>query len=90
MNEGRFPVEAWEEIFSTVPPYPLDLPDDLVRAIADLIVKSREAAERLGSGLRTGDPLQIWMYPSLLRGAVNRLDGLVSRVELAQQDQETN
>jgi hypothetical protein len=74
MDDLRFPEEAWVEIFSTVPAYPRDLSDDLVRAIADLAIHARGLAESLPSALADGDHLAAWMEPTLTRGALQRVD----------------
>ena len=74
MNRSPFPEEAWDEIFSTVPEYPTDLPDDLVRYIADLAIHVRELAKNLETGLATGDALVTWMGPSLISGSLKYIE----------------
>jgi hypothetical protein len=82
MNEGPFPVEAWKEIFSTVPSYPMDLPDDVVRYIADLAIHVRQLAEDLGPALKAGNNLLAWSNPSLIMGSFKRIeDFIVSQMD---------
>jgi hypothetical protein len=79
MTESQFPVEAWKEVHSTVPPYPLGLSDDVVRILADLAIHIREAGAQLSTGL---DPknlnLLVALMPlSLISGGLKRLESVV-------------
>jgi hypothetical protein len=78
MDEGPFPAEAWKEIFSTVPSYPMNLPDDVVRYIADLAIHVRQLAENLGLALESRDRLAILMGPSLIKSSLNRVNEFIS------------
>ncbi len=77
MNRSPFPEDAWDDIFSTVPDYPTNLPDDIVRGIADLAIHVRELAKNLETGLATRDGLVIWMGPSLISGSLKNIERLV-------------
>jgi hypothetical protein len=82
MDEGPFPAEAWKEIFSTVPSYPMDLPDDVVRYIADLAIHVRQLAEDLGPALKAGNNLLAWSGPALIMGSFKRIeDFIVSQMD---------
>lgn len=72
--ERTFPVDAWKEIFSRIPAYPLDLPDDVVRAIADLAIHVKQLAENLGPAVASGDRLAIFMGPSLISSSLKRIN----------------
>jgi hypothetical protein len=81
-DEGSFPVEAWQEIFSTVPSYPMDLPDDVVRYIADLAIHVRQLAENLGPALEAGNNLLAWSGPSMIMSSLKRIeDFIVSQMD---------
>lgn len=71
---GTFPVDAWKEIFSRVPAYPLDLPDDVVCTIADLAIHVRQLAENLGKAVESGDRLLIYMGPSLISSCMKKIN----------------
>lgn len=77
MNEEPFPVGAWKQIFSTVPPYPMDLPDDMVRCIADLAIHVRQLAGSLGLALESQDRLAILMGPSLISSSLRRINEFI-------------
>jgi len=82
MNRSPFPEEAWEEIFSTVPDYPTDLPDDVVRYIADLAIHVRELAMNLGPALASGDRLRIFMGTSLATSPLENIKRyILSKIE---------
>jgi hypothetical protein len=76
--ESLFPIGAWKNIFSMVPRYPTDLPDDVVRYIADLAIRVRELAENLGPALKSQDRLAILMDPSLISGSLRRINEFIS------------
>lgn len=78
MDEGPFPTEAWKKIFSTVPSYPMNLPDDVIRYIADLAIHVRQLADNLGLALESGDRLAILMGPSLIKSSLNRINEFIS------------
>ena len=63
----------WAEIFSTVPPYPTELPDELRRIIAQAAITIRQAAEDMERGRRTGSLLDYQMPMSLLSGCLGRM-----------------
>lgn len=77
MNRSPFPEDAWDDIFSTVPDYPTNLPDDVVWNIADLALRVREMADDLGSALESGDRLRILMGPSLISGSMKRINEFI-------------
>jgi hypothetical protein len=72
--EAPLSPEDWAEIFSTVPPYPMDLPDELRRTIAQAAIDIRRAAEDMERGRRTGSLLDYQMPMSLLSGALRRME----------------
>lgn len=74
LNLKAFPVDAWKEIFSRVPAYPLDLPDDVVRYLADLAIHVRQLAEHLGESLKSGDRLMAYMGPSLISSCMKQIN----------------
>lgn len=82
MDRSPFPEDAWDDIFSTVPDYPTNLPDDMVWNIADLALRVREMADGLGAALETKDPLKMWMYPSLISGSLKRIEEYISETEV--------
>lgn len=63
----------WAEIFSTVPPYPLELPDELRRTIAQAAIVIRQAAADMERGRRIGSILDYQMPMSLLASCLNRM-----------------
>ena len=71
--EGPLAAEDWKEIFSTVPPYPTDLPDELRRIIAQAAITIRQAAEDMERGLRTGSLVDYQMPMSLLGVCIDRM-----------------
>ncbi len=73
-NEGSLSPDDWEKIFSTVPPYPTDLPDDLRRALAGLAISVREAAQQMEKGRRAGDLLTFNMPLSLISSGLKKLE----------------
>lgn len=81
MNEDPLKAEDWREIFSTVPMYPLNLPDELVREIAQLAINVRELAETLDKGIANKDTLTTWMGPSLVSGSLKRIKEQVLALE---------
>lgn len=87
--EGRFPVAAWKEIFSQVPPYPMHLSDELVRAIAGLAIHTREASREMESGLRSGNLLLFNMPLSLISGAVKHINEQAGKEWERKDDPET-
>lgn len=78
MNRSPFPEEAWDEIFSTVPDYPTNLPDDVIRYIADLAIHVRELAANLEAGLGSGNRLTTLMGLSLISGSMKRIEAFVA------------
>lgn len=74
-EEERFGPLAWAALFAMpAPEYPKDLPDDMVRALASLVLTIREAAENLDAGRRTGDLLTYFMPLSLITSQVRKLE----------------
>jgi hypothetical protein len=71
--EGPLSPEDWAEIFSTVPPYPTELPDELRRIIAQAAITIRRAAEDMERGRRTGSLLDYQMPMSLLTSCLQRM-----------------
>jgi hypothetical protein len=71
--------EAWKEIFSTAPPYP-DLPDNLVRAVAELGIRVREMAQQLEDGINKQDFLTFNMPLSLATGAARRVTDMATEL----------
>lgn len=78
MSRSPFPEEAWDQIFSEVPDYPTNLPDDVVRYIADLAIHVRELAANLEAGLESGNRLTTLMGLSLISGSVKRIEAFVA------------
>lgn len=72
-DEGWLSPEDWHTIFSTVPPYPMELPDELRRTIAGLAIDVREAAEHLERGRRTGSWLEYQMPNALISSALRKI-----------------
>jgi hypothetical protein len=72
--EGPLSPEDWAEIFSTVPLYPVELPDELRRTIAQAAIDIREAAEHMERGRRTGSLLDYQMPMSLLSSGLRRME----------------
>ena len=68
-----FPIDAWKEIFSKIPPYPMSLPDDLVRQIADLAIHVRNMPEQIEAGIDGENYLQTYMAVSLASGSLRRI-----------------
>lgn len=66
--------QDWKEIFSTVPAYPMDLPDELRRTIAGLAIAVREAAGHMERGRRIGSTLDYLMPMSLISSALRRME----------------
>lgn len=83
MGAERFPVDAWVEIFSKVPDYPLSLPDDLVRDIANLAIHVHDMAKQLGEGLVAEDPLMVLMPLSLISSSLKRIEQHVYEAAMA-------
>lgn len=73
-EEGPLSAQDWKEIFSTVPLYPMDLPDELRRIIAQLAIDVREAAEHMERGRRIGSTLDYMMPMSLISGGLRRME----------------
>lgn len=71
---GPLSAEDWKAIFSTVPPYPMDLPDELRRTIAQLAITIREAAGNMERGRRIGSTLDYLMPMSLISGGLKRME----------------
>jgi hypothetical protein len=71
--EGPLSAQDWKEIFSTVPPYPMDLPDELRRTIAQAAITIRQAAEDMERGQRTGSLLDYQMPMSLLGTCIDQM-----------------
>lgn len=69
-----FSPEDWETIFSMVPQYPTELPDEVRRIIAELAIMVREAAGHLERGRRINSTLDYLMPLSLIGGALKRLE----------------
>jgi hypothetical protein len=60
----------------------MDLPDDVVRYIADLAIHVRQLAEDLGPALKAGNNLLAWSNPSLIMGSFKRIeDFIVSQMD---------
>jgi hypothetical protein len=72
--DGSLSPQDWKTIFSTVPPYPMDLPDELRRTIAQLAIDIREAAEHMERGRRIGSTLDYQMPMSLISGGLRRME----------------
>ena len=83
IEQERFPVEAWVEIFSTVPGYPLKLSDDLVREIANLAIHVRNMGEQLEEGISAKEPLVLMMPLSLISSAMKRIEQQVYEAAMA-------
>lgn len=78
--DGTFPQSAWRQIFSTVPDYPTELPDDVVRYIADFAIKLREMPALLEKGLRTADYLTLNMPLSLCSSSLGTIRDRVEEI----------
>lgn len=74
--EPRFPIEAWQTVFSTIPAYPDDLPDEIVRELAQLAIVVREAGAMLTDGLNNDNLLLTLMPLSLISSSLKRLKEL--------------
>lgn len=84
-DEPRFPVEAWQEVFSApVPAYETSLSDDTIRALASLANHVREAAKLLVEGFEADDLLALYMPLALISGAQKRLNAAVEAMLDAQ------
>jgi len=73
-DEGALSAQDWKEIFSTVPPYPMDLPDDLRRTIAGLALIVRDAAGHMERGRNNKDLLTYLMPMSLISGSLKEME----------------
>jgi len=73
-EEDPLSAQDWKEIFSTVPPYPMELPDDLRCTIAQLAIDIRQAAEHMERGRRIGSTLDYLMPMSLISGALKKME----------------
>jgi hypothetical protein len=80
LADGRFPVTAWKELFSQIPPYPVNLPDDLVREIANLALHVQRLAPELDAHLYKGDFMLTDMPLSLATGALNKVRDRVNEI----------
>lgn len=89
LNEDPLRAEDWREIFSTVPMYPLNLPDELVREIAHLAICVRELAETMDKGIANKDTLTTWTGPALVTGSLKRIKEQVLELERKQKAQKT-
>ena len=72
--EDSLSPEDWAEIFSQVPPYPTELPDELRRTIAQAAITIRQAAADMERGRRTGSLLDYQMPMSLLSSCLRRME----------------
>ena len=73
-DSEQLSTQDWVQIFSVVPPYPLELPDEARRNIAGLAIIVRQAAETMERGRRNNDQLLYFMALSLISSAVKRLE----------------
>jgi hypothetical protein len=73
-NEEPLSHEDWAEIFSTVPPYPEELPDSLRRTLAQLAIHVRQAAEDMERGRRIGSTLDYLMPMSLISARLKEME----------------
>lgn len=73
-EDGPLSAQDWKEIFSTVPPYPLDLPDELRRIIAKLAIDIRQAADQMERGRRINSTLDYLMPMSLISSALKGME----------------
>lgn len=89
INEDPLRAEDWREIFSTVPMYPLNLPDNLVREIAQLAINVRRLAEEADKGVANKDTLTTWMGPSLVSSSLKKIRELILDLEQKLKARET-
>lgn len=73
MSDAPLSRDDWHEIWSKVPAYPDGLPDDMVRALAQLAIDLRAAPAMLVDGLEKDDWLLVNMPLSLLSAMMRRL-----------------
>lgn len=78
--DGLFPVDAWKKIFGRIPPYPMSLPDDLVRQIADLAIHVRNMSEQIEAAIENEDHLQAYMAAGLVSGSLKRITGHIAEL----------
>lgn len=74
-EEPRFGPLAWFALYSMPPPdFPAELPDEMVRILAGMLLTIRDAGESLERGRRTGSLVDYYMSLSLLKLQVKRLE----------------
>ena len=74
-----FSREDWGAVVSREVPFPEGLPDDLVRALVDLMIHVRSMPAMLAEGLSTENPLPTYMPLSLTSGVLKRIAEIVAR-----------
>lgn len=72
--DGSLAPKDWDGIFSIVPPYPAEMPDELRRLIAQAAIHIRQAAADMERGRRTGSLLDYQMPLSLVSVCLQRME----------------
>lgn len=72
-SEGKFSRDDWHEVFTKPVPYPENLPDDLIRTLANLRIDVGTVVESVSTGVAHNDALVAFMGLSLTSGDVNKI-----------------